>query len=184
MMIEPIKVVVNIGGVQKWQNELDKICSAQATKADVFQPAVGILYEECQRRFMGMAHTEMFKHTVHEFFKVFNLHIKAAGVHGWGGNELKFMVCGKKHSLTIIHHHYTYKFNIFKREVDFYDNGVKFYTYRSEWVQKNIGDEPSFCVYAMRWMAREGVSRCLIDEGYPFSGILGAYKPLDDFVTQ
>lgn len=177
--LEP--VLINIGGVQKWQKDLDSACAIHRTKADMLAPAVEILMEEAGKRFMGMAYTEMFKHTVGEFMAVFNRHIMAAGVDGWAKDELKFTASGKQ-SITFLHHRYTYKFNIFKREVDFYDNGNKIYTYRSEWVQRNIGDEHSFCIYALRWMAREGVVRGIIDGGYTFSGICGTDQDLKVFV--
>ncbi|QZI90394.1 hypothetical protein MYOV003v1_p0070 [Vibrio phage 207E48.1] len=181
VICEPLKIVMNLGGKQKWQSELDVACGRYAHRDLMLEPAARILLGECNKRFMGMAHTEMFKHTVSEFFTAFNNHIVASGlVEGWKKDELKFMM-NNKQSLTIIHHSYTYKYNIHKGEVDFFDNGRKIHTYRSDWVKRNVGDEHSFCVYALRWMAKNGVNFGIIDAGHPFKGIHGIVK-LEDFL--
>lgn len=74
----------------------------------------------------------------------------------WAKNELKLKKSGrgKNFKMSLIYHDYTYQYNVFKKEVDFYDNGNKIFTYRSEWVKANIGDEHSICVYALNYIKK------------------------------
>lgn len=71
--------------------------------------------------------------------------------------------------VTIFYHDYTYKYNVFKKEVIFYDDGWEIFTYSSKWVKGNIGSEDSICMYALEWINKNGKN--IIEQGYPLRKI-------------
>lgn len=68
----------------------------------------------------------------------------------------------KKGIMELVRHHYTAKHNIFKECVDFYDCGVKIWTYRNDRLMCT-SDLP---FHAMKWMKANGVARGAIEAGF------------------
>lgn len=146
---------------QLWQAKLDPLVIGKEISAIKGQ-IENLVIEEIQARFSSLSFN---KYHLTLFLDSINAYIHSKNK-AWPKDYLKIK-CRTKHGavkIILIYHDYTYRYNIFHKEVIFSDNGNDIFTYSSDWVKANIGDEHSICVYALAWMKKNGKN--IIEEGY------------------
>jgi hypothetical protein len=151
------KLILNFKESINWQVKLNELL--EKNDIELVREELEILIMDIiQERFCGFLKTN---YDIYAFLNKLNSYINS--INGdWNKEELKLK--RTKLDFELVYHDYTYSFNMFKKEVDFYDSGTKIFTYKSEWVKANIGDEHSICIYALKWVKENGQS--IFEEGY------------------
>lgn len=160
---EPKKILLSFENKKSiWQIDLDNLLEnndIEKVRNNIEELIVSVI----QNRFCGFLENY---YQINVFLNEINEYINSKNAI-WKKDELKLKKTFRRKNriYEIIYHDYTYKYNVFKKEVDFYDNGIKFLTYSSNWVKDNIGDEHSICIYALRWVEKNGSE--IFNKNYP-----------------
>lgn len=165
-MSEKDNVAFELPQINAWQVALDELVINKEV-SDIKGNIEKIIQEQIQLRFslgfFDKYQLSLFMASVNEY-----IHSKNKS---WQKKYLKAKIRTSKQKVgvTLFYHDYTYKYNMFKKEVIFYDDGWEIYTYSSKWVKERVGSEDSICMYALEWMQKNGKN--IIEDGYPLRKI-------------
>jgi hypothetical protein len=163
---EKSRLIINFEKQSNWQIELDEIL-VEKNIEKIRDQLTELTMNSIQERFCGFLEDS---YQIHIFLETLNKYINSKN-NTWKKDELKLKKTYKnrKAILELVRHDYTYELNIFKKEVNFFDNGNKILTYKSEWVKNNIADEHSICLYALNWVEKNCSE--YFEKGYPIRKI-------------